>query len=212
MLYLNGMRRAVPILLSAFAAAPLIAQQPPKVEIDNQWVHVLRMTLAPHEKTSIDLPLPTVGVVLGDLNQNGTPRKDGDVYYLTGKTTQTVQNPSDKPVAQILIELKPNAPKSTPVKLDPVKLDAEHHPVVLENDRVRALRTILEPHLKSPRHEHPHYVVVYITDLHTTMTMADGREVDNPRKPGDVAWRDALSHVTENIGAKTAIEIQVEIK
>jgi hypothetical protein len=84
--------------------------------------------------------------------------------------------------------------------------------VVLENDRVRAIRTILVPHLKSPRHEHPHYVVVYITDLHTTMTMADGRNVDNPRKPGDVAWRDALRHVTENIGAQTAVEIQVEIK
>ena len=78
-----------------------------------------------------------------------------------------------------------------------MKLDPEHHPVVLENQRVRVIRTILEPHLKSPMHEHPHYVVVYLTELHTTMKMGDGREVDNPRRPGEVAWRDALKHATE---------------
>jgi hypothetical protein len=50
------------------------------------------------------------------------------------------------------------------------------------------------------------------TELHTTMTMADGRTVDNPRKPGDVAWRDALKHETEHMGPKTAVEIQIEPK
>jgi quercetin dioxygenase-like cupin family protein len=99
-----------------------------------------------------------------------------------------------------------------PITLDPVKLDPEHHLVPLENDRVRVLRTILEPHLKSPMHEHPHYVVVYLTELHTTMTLGDGRTVDNPRRPGEIAWRDALKHVTENIGDRTAMEIQVELK
>jgi len=66
--------------------------------------------------------------------------------------------------------------------------------------------------VKSPQHEHPHYVVVYLTELHTTMQMADGRVVDNPRRPGEVAWRDALKHITENVGPRTAVEIQVEVK
>jgi quercetin dioxygenase-like cupin family protein len=165
--------------------------QQTKVEIENQWVRVLRVQPGPFYSE-----LPVVDVAL-----------TGGVRYFAGKTSQTYENGE-----HILIELKPGAPKSDPVKLDPVTLDPEHHPVVLENDRVRAIRTILEPHLKSPRHEHPHYVVVYLTDLHTTMTLADGRNLDNPRKPGEVAWRDALSHVTENIGDKTAVEIQVEIK
>ena len=91
--------------------------------------------------------------------------------------------------SHVLIELKRRRAESPAVALDPVKLDPEHHNVILENDRVRAIRTILEPRLKSPRHEHPHYVVVYLTDLHTTMTMADGRNVDNPRKPGDSVAR-----------------------
>jgi len=74
------------------------------------------------------------------------------------------------------------------------------------------LRTILDPHVKGPVHEHPSYVVVYLTELHTTMTLGDGRQIDNPRRPGEVAWRDALKHQTENIGEHRAVEIQIELK
>jgi hypothetical protein len=126
--------------------------------------------------------------------------------------THAEENVSDQPLETILIELKSGAPKSPPVTIDPVKVDPAHHIVVVENDRVRVLRTILEPHLKSPMHEHPHYVVVYLTDLHTSMKMGDGTMVDNPRKPGEVAWREALKHQTVQEGDKTAMEIQVEIK
>ena len=114
----------------------------------------------------------------------------------------------------VIVELKPGAPKAIgwPVKLDPVKLDPKYHLVPIENNRVRVLHTILDPHIKSPAHEHPSYVVVYLTELHTTQKLADGREVDNPRRPGEIAWRDALQHVTENIGEKRAEEIQIELK
>jgi hypothetical protein len=61
-------------------------------------------------------------------------------------------------------------------------------------------------------HQHPPYVVVYLTELHVTQKLADGRLVDNPRKAGDIAWRDALTHETENIADRTAMEIQVELK
>jgi hypothetical protein len=55
-------------------------------------------------------------------------------------------------------------------------------------------------------------VVVYLTELHTTMKLADGREVDNPRHKGEVGWRDYMKHETLNIGKETAVEIQVELK
>jgi quercetin dioxygenase-like cupin family protein len=138
-------------------------------------------------------------------------RKAGDVAYLDASHHSEV-NLSDQPAEVVLVELKPERLKPPKITLDPVKLDPEHHTVPLENDRVRVLRTVLEPHIKSPVHEHPSYVVVYLTELHTTMKLADGRLVDNPRKPGDIAWRDAYSHQTENIGEKTAVEIQVELK
>ena len=55
-------------------------------------------------------------------------------------------------------------------------------------------------------------MVVYVTELHTTMELGDGRVVDNPRRPGETAWRDYMKHSTLNVGTQTAVEIQVELK
>jgi len=193
-----------------------------QVEVDNTWVRTLREKLGPHQKIGLHQHPPSVVIYLTDTRERLTG-PDGKAREVTHKkddvaffdsVTYSEENLSGGLLEQVVIELKPaaNGHTSMPVVLDPVKLDAEHHLVPLENARVRVLRTILEPHLKSPMHEHPHYVVVYLTVLHTTMKMADGREVDNPRQPGDIAWRDYLKHETENIGDKTAVEIQVEIK
>ena len=216
-------------ILIGLAPAPVAAQDPVKVspkdyklEIENDWVRVLRVKRGPHEKTPMHEHPASVVVHLTDYHQRITGadgkvqevrRKAGEVSY-TDAVKHAEENLSDQPSEAVVVELKPGAPKglSWPLPLDPVRLDPRYHIVVFENDRVRVLRTILEPHIKSPSHEHPHYVVVYLTDLHTTMTLADGRQVDNPRKPGDIAWRDALKHVTENIGDRTAMEIQVELK
>jgi quercetin dioxygenase-like cupin family protein len=206
------------LLVCLIACAGAASAQ--QVEVDNQWVHVVRVKQGPHEKTAMLQHPATVVVWLTDAYQRITSangraqevaRKAGEVTY-SDASKRAEENSSDQPLESIVIELKSGAPKSAPISLDPVKLDPTHHLVVLENNRVRALRTILEPHLKSPMHEHPHYVVVYLTELHTTMTLGDGQVVDNPRRPGEVAWRDALKHVTENIGERTAVEIQVELK
>jgi quercetin dioxygenase-like cupin family protein len=204
--------------LLILAAVPLMGAD--QVEIDNAWVHVLRVKMAAHEKTAPRDHPPSVSVFLTGVHEkftgpNGQSRdfsaQAGEVAYGEAERGGE-ENLSGQPLEKIVVELKPGAPPSSPVALDPVKLDPEHHLVPLENDRVRVLRTILEPHLKSPMHEHPHYVVVYLTELHTTMALGDGRTVDNPRRPGEVAWRDYMKHQTENIADKTAVEIQIELK
>ena len=202
-------------LLVLGTAAPLAAQ----VEIDNQWVRVTRVkrdarleAFAAHGQ-SVLVYLTDVHLRMTDMLDvsDEIQRKAGDASYLDAGSQQ-VENLSGRPLELVYIELKRQASQTEPVALDPVKLDPQHHIVPLENDRVRVLRTILEPHLKAPMHQHPHYVVVYLTELHTTMAMADGRVIDNVRKPGEIAWRDALQHATENVGERTAIEIQVELK
>ena len=213
------MFRLVLALIAGLALRPAIAAS--HVEIENNWVRVLRERQEPHERDPLlqQCP-PTVVVYLTDTNQRIT-RGDGTARDIRHKAGETVyfdagrraeENLLDRAMEAVLIELKPARMNAAPVTLDPVKLDPKYHLVDFENDRVRVLRTILEPHIKSPMHEHPAYVVVYLTELHTTMKMADGREVDNPRKPGEIAWRDALKHQTENIGDHTAMEIQVELK
>lgn len=215
--------------LALLDAPSVMAQDPAKVspdiyrvEIENQWVRVLRVKLAPHQKSKPHTRTAGVAVLLTDVNAT-VFTSGGKSVVLNQKAHEVVpveaasdayweENTSNQPIELIQVELKPGAPPSPPIALDVVKLDPTHHPVVLENDRIRVLRTILEPHVKSPMHEHPHYVVVYLTELHTTMKMADGKEVDNPRRPGEVAWRDALKHQTEQMGDKTAVEIQIELK
>ena len=157
-------------------------------EVDNQWVRVTR------GQAAMDTPYPTVTVSL----------KNGHASY---SELHRVAVPDDA----IVIELKAKTGHPDVKALDPVKLDPKHVSVILESDRVRVLRTVMEPHLKSPLHEHPPYVVIYLDESHRRMTV-DGRTVDYVRKAGEVAWRDALKHETENTGEKTAVEIQVEIK
>ncbi len=210
--------RIAPILLMIASAAGAAEQ----IEIDNPWVRVSRIKLAPHEKTAPAQHPETVRVFItaGELRIADGARKSTDERREPGDVRSaapgafTFENPSAEPLEFALIELKPGAPKpiSPPTTLDPVKLDPKRHIVVLENDRVRAIHTVLEPHVKSPLHQHPPYVVVYVTGLHTTMKLADGKLIDNRRRPGEIAWRDALTHQTENIDDRAAFEIQVELK
>lgn len=205
----------------ASPAAPLPAQDP-KVEIENPWVRVIRESDAPRSTTPMVKHPASVVVYLTPARQRlispdgrkrDIRRKAGEVAYFDAGTYAR-ESVSGQPIRSIVVELKDDRPgrESPRAAMDPVKLDPKHHPVPFENERVRVLHTILEPHLKSPLHAHPHYVVVYITELHTTQTLPDGRVVDNPRKSGDVAWREALQHVTENIGEHRAEEIQIELK
>ena len=173
------------------------------MEIDNAWVRVLRLTLGPHQKT-VRRSHPAEIVVF-------VTQKPGRTIFRPAGT-DAVENAAGTALEQAVIELKQNPPTSTRVGLDPVVIDPKYHTVVLDNRYVRAIRTVLEPGIKSPLHEHPHYVVVYITELHTTMKLGDGREVDNPRHAGDIGWRDYMKHETLNIGKQTAVEIQVELK
>ena len=187
------------------------------VEIDNAWVRASRVNLAPHEKLPMREYPASVVVYLTDARESVTgqiiTRRSGETAYFAAGT-RTGENISDQPLEEVLIEFKPGAPRPEfrPITLDPVKLDPKYHTVDFENERVRVLRTVLEPHIKSPMHEHPPYVVVYVTELHTTMALSDGRVVDNVRRRGEVAWRDAMQHSTENIGNQRAMEIQVELK
>ena len=196
-----------PAVSSLLLAALSLTASIYKVEVDNAWVHVVREVVPAHSKSNAHNHPDHVVVWLTDSREH----KAGDVTY--GKAGVHIEdNTLDRPVEAIVIDLKTGAPPSPPVTLDPVKLDPKYHIVALENERVRALRTILEPGIKSPLHEHPHYVVVYLTELHTTMELADGRVVDNPRRPGETAWRDYMKHSTLNVGKQTAVEIQVELK
>jgi hypothetical protein len=50
-------------------------------------------------------------------------------------------------------------------------------------------------------------MVRQLLQLNTTnMLLGDGRLVDNPRRPGELAWRDYMKHQTENLGDRQSVE------
>lgn len=95
---------------------------------------------------------------------------------------------------------------------DPVKVDAKHYKVELENDKVRVLRINYGPHEKSVMHHHPASVAVFLTDGQARFTTPDGKTQDAPVKAGSVQWTEAGKHLPENIGDKPFELILIELK
>lgn len=208
-----------------FAQDPVkVSPEHYKIVLENDRVRVLRGTRGPHEIAPMHSHPEYVAVYLTDVDQKIT-LADGtvqEVHRKAGETshsnaiTHSEENLADKPLEVVVIELKKKPAGAAMYKFDPAtdptKLDSKYHTVDYENENVRILRTKLEPHIPAPMHTHPSYVVVYLTNLHTKMTFADGTINDNVRKAGDIAFREALMHTTENVEDKHAEEIQVELK
>src|SRR6266511_6105675 len=59
---------------------------------------------------------------------------------------------------------------AVPEDLDPLKVAADTHKLVLENAFVRVLEVRVPPGKTEPMHQHPRRVVVYLSDFHTRTT------------------------------------------
>ena len=97
-------------------------------------------------------------------------------------------------------------------KADPVKVDARHYKVELENDSVRVLRISYKPGEKSVMHSHPNAVAVYLSNSTMKMTTPDGKSEDITAKVGGASWTPAGSHLPQNIGGTPAEVVLVELK
>ena len=95
---------------------------------------------------------------------------------------------------------------------DPVKVDPAHHKVEFENDQVRVLRVTIAPGEKTPVHEHPAIVGVFLTDAKNRVTPVGGAPDETPRKAGQAIHVPAVKHVVENIGTNKVEIIVVELK
>ncbi len=101
---------------------------------------------------------------------------------------------------------------STGLAQDPVKVDSSHYKVEFENDQVRAIRIHVGPHEKSPMHEHPESVVIFLTDGHGKFTFPDGKVEEVSWKAGEMAWFPAVKHQPENLSDQPLDIIQIEMK
>jgi hypothetical protein len=101
---------------------------------------------------------------------------------------------------------------ATPQELDPLKVAADTHKLVLENPFVRVLETRVPPGKTEPWHQHGRRVVVYLNDFQTRVTEKGGQPQEALRKAGLVRWSDPVIHQVENIGKTEGHVISVELK
>jgi mannose-6-phosphate isomerase-like protein (cupin superfamily) len=86
--------------------------------------------------------------------------------------------------------------------------------VKIDNDAVRVLHAVDEPHRPSAVHRHElNRVMVYLTDGDLTARYQDRRTDAQHWKAGQVAWSPAGGlHTSENVGSKPLHIIEVELK
>src|SRR2546428_13959267 len=85
---------------------------------------------------------------------------------------------------------------------DPVKVDSKHYKVLFENDQVRVLRIQYAPGDKSPMHQHPDSVAVFLADQRVKFTYPDGKSEEVSAKAGEARWTPAGGHGAGNGGDK----------
>lgn len=107
-----------------------------------------------------------------------------------------------------------------PDPLDALIAAPDHHRLLLENDRVRVLETLIQPGDRTPIHTHRWPSVLYILswshfirrDDHGQI-MVESQKVEALQNPPPVLWGAALPpHTLENIGSTELRIIAVELK
>jgi len=98
-------------------------------------------------------------------------------------------------------------------KRDPVKLDAKHYKVELENDRVRVVRIKYCGEEKSVIHQHPPGVGILLTDARFKFAYPGGKSENIQAKAGEFLWFGEMwEHHPENLSDSSAEDIYVELK
>ena len=101
---------------------------------------------------------------------------------------------------------------AVPEELDPLKVAADSHKLVYENQFVRVLETHVPPGKTEPWHQHGRRVVVYLSDFHTRTTERGHEPQEQLRKFGLVRWSEPIIHQVENIGETEGYVISIELR
>lgn len=86
--------------------------------------------------------------------------------------------------------------------------------VKIDNDAVRVLNVVDQPHTPSALHRHEvNRVMIYLSAGDLTVRYQDGKVEEQHWKPGQVAWSPAGGmHISENVGSTPLRIIEVELK
>jgi quercetin dioxygenase-like cupin family protein len=100
----------------------------------------------------------------------------------------------------------------TALAQDPVKVAPKAFKERLNNDNVRVVEYSSKPGQKEALHSHGASVLYVIQGGKFKSTTPDGVSKEIEYKTGDVLWRDALTHTSENVGTTELKAIIIEVK
>jgi hypothetical protein len=98
---------------------------------------------------------------------------------------------------------------------DPAKVMPRAYRVAFENDQLRVLEFTGRPGMGicgQGMHSHPARLSIALSDWEARVTTPDGTSKNRERKLGDVFWREAETHQTENTGKTNSRVLIVELK
>jgi len=109
---------------------------------------------------------------------------------------------------------------SWPKELDAMAAASDHHTLLLENDRVRVLDSVVKPGESTPVHTHEWPSVLYVVGFSDFVrrddqgrVLFDSRESDEKPVSGQAFWSGPLQpHSVLNVGDKEIRVISVELK
>ena len=197
-----------------------------RIQIDNDFVRVIRAIVPQHEKSPVDEhPFNRVIVYL-DKSRLEVRYQDGHVekqHFSAGQAVWSpatgaggIENTGSEPIRVVEIDLKKPAPATFPVRakeLDPVAIDPKHNILLFENDQVRVFRSWREPGAAERVHEHTGAgrVAVFLTDI-DAIVRSQGAESPLHSTAGEVTWSGPATHSALNTGARKFEMIVVEVK
>ena len=95
---------------------------------------------------------------------------------------------------------------------DPVKVDAKHYKVLVDNPSVRVLKITYPAGDKSPMHQHPDSIVVPLVTYKVRFTTPDGKTQDQELPNESASYTPAGTHSPANVGSGPIEAILVEFK
>jgi quercetin dioxygenase-like cupin family protein len=92
------------------------------------------------------------------------------------------------------------------------KADPQHYKMAFENDEVQVVYIHYGPHEKSPMHDHPKGVAVYVSDGHLKFTDQAGKVQEVFAKHGESRWFPGFRHKVENLDDKSFDGVYIGMK
>jgi quercetin dioxygenase-like cupin family protein len=216
-------------LIAQTASLEITAEPHHHQLLENQYVRVFKVEVAPHDATLLhthnhDYVYVTLGPAQIENDVQGKPPvtlklQDGETRFTPGNFAHLVRNLADTPFRNVTVELLQDeaARKNPPPPWDEerglnVLMGGGTQDIMFVQDGVRVSETDLNPGADIPSHHHsgPHLVVA-ITD-HDLRSDVEGQKPTTLHlKSGEVKWVPGnLTHTVTNVGKQEAKLITLE--